>query len=147
MTWPTPYLHGNGTPCPDCRPSGELTGCATCGGLGVVPLPPEQIVATTLKDRDEIEARRLWEARQIASEIRRRIAKLDWPFKVRDAFRSHGLTTRAAHGQLHVAAHQITISTPIAQPIPSAKEMKAALLTWANAAEEATPRFARSQGE
>jgi hypothetical protein len=105
-----------------------------------VPLPPEQIVAATLKDRDAIEARRIEGARQIAREIRRRIAKLDWPFKVRDAFRSHGLTTRAAHGQLHIAAHQITISTPIAQPSPSAKEMKTALLTWAEAAECARPR-------
>ena len=147
MTWPTPYLHGNGTPCPDCRPAGDLSGCNTCGGLGVVPLPAEQIVATTLKDRDALEARRLDAARGIANEIRRRIAKLDWPFKVRDALRSDGLTVWAARGELRVSAHQISISTPIAQPKPTAEEVKAALLIWANAAEAAKPRFAGSRGE
>lgn len=112
-----------------------------------MPLPPEQIVATTLKDRDAIEARRIEAARQIAREIRRRIAKLDWPFKVRDAFRSEDLIAWSARGELRVSAYQISISTPIAQPKPTAEEMKAALLAWADAAEEAKPRFAGSRGE
>lgn len=147
MTWPTPYLHGNGAPCPDCRPAGDLSGYNTCRGLGVVPLPPEQIVATTLKDRDALESRRLDAARGIAREIRRRIEKLDWPFHVRDALRCEGLTARAGRGELRVSAHQISISTPIAQPKPTAEEVKAALLAWAHAAEEAKPRFAGSRGE
>ena len=149
MTWPTPYLHGNGTPCPDCGPSAIRPTdaiCGTCGGLGVVPVPPEQIIAATLKDRDTIEARRLNAARCIAREIRRRIAKLDWPFKVLIAFRSEGLTALAARGELRVSAYQISISTPIAQPKPTAEELKAALLIWASAAEEAKPRFAGSRG-
>jgi hypothetical protein len=112
-----------------------------------VPLPPEQIVETALKDREAVETRRLEAAMQIAREIRRRLAKLDWSFHVRDALRCEGLTARAGRGELHVSARQISISMPIAQLKPTAEEMKAALLAWANAAEEAKPRFAGSRGE
>lgn len=59
----TPYLHGNGKPCPACErrraqadgTKGRLIYCSTCGGSGRQSLPDAEIVRRTC-----IEARRLY---------------------------------------------------------------------------------------
>ncbi|XAI95573.1 hypothetical protein [Nostoc phage Nsp-JY21] len=62
----TPYLHGNGKPCPACdkrreqaasisERMGRLIYCSTCGGSGRQPLTDAEIVRRTC-----IEARRLY---------------------------------------------------------------------------------------
>lgn len=152
MSWPTPYLHGNGRPCSDCAAQRGMQDasdiartpvhCSTCGGSGVIPLAPAEIVTATVRDRDATEWRRIELAQRLAAAIRKRCAVGENPFRLREVVRGRGLAGRVSRGALVFSGYQIRTSWSLAGDTPDWNEMKAALLDWAEAAEKAKPRIA-----
>lgn len=98
-----------------------------------------------LKERDAIEGRRIATARELGGKLRARLAMGHNPFAVREAARSEGLLVRASRRALLLAGHQIDAKLAIHGPLPTTTEMKAALLAWADAADNAKPRFAEER--